>query len=35
VRTVWTFEVRAGRLARGALLGPPPSFPKQTPVPDL
>jgi hypothetical protein len=35
VRTVWTFDVRAGSLARGALMSRPAAYPKQTPVPDL
>lgn len=36
VRTVWTFDVGAGTLARGALMSPPAAtLPKQPPAPDL
>lgn len=35
VRTVWTFDVGTGTLARGALMGPAAAFPKQTPLPDF
>jgi hypothetical protein len=35
VRTVWTFEVGTGSLARGALMGSAAAFPEQKPLPDL